>query len=364
MIMKRLDKYLLTQFLAALSASLIFMIGLFLITTYLDNLKYFTHQKVPAVMVMKYIIHSIPEIIIYMLPIASLFSTSYIFGSMNSTNEIIAVYNGKVGFARLISPLIIAGIIISVFSFFFFEFISAESSHKAFEIHKNIKKLTGKSLGYMYSNSKTFFKTDENTIYYFDFYDFENRAMAGPSVFQFDKNRNLIFLLNAKIGIFNAKENTWNFSNVNIDRFDDKTGYTKEMLPSFSMKLTESPDNFSKTPVTLMQMRLKEARNFIEAKRNSGGDYKKYLVEFQQRFSFPVAVVIMILIGSVAGIYFRKAVFVLSLFLSIIISFGYYGIIAMGLALGKSGKLDPITAAWMGNCIYLTCGMLALKFKR
>jgi len=107
-IMKRLDKYLLSQFLKVLAGSVIFMLGLFLITIYLDDLKYFSHPNVPFKIIISYILNRIPEIFTMVLPSAALFSTSYMFATMNSTNEIIAIYNGRIGFARLIIPLIIS----------------------------------------------------------------------------------------------------------------------------------------------------------------------------------------------------------------------------------------------------------------
>ena len=74
--------------------------------------------------------------------------------------------------------------------------------------------------------------------------------------------------------------------------------------------------------------------------------------------------IIVIIIGSIAGIYFRKAVIALSFLLSIVISFGYYGMLAMGLAFGKSGKLNPIVAAWLANAVFLLLGILALRYKK
>jgi len=362
--MKTLDKYLIFQFLKVLCGSLVFMLGLYLITIYIDNLKYFTHPNVPASLIMNYIINLIPEILTQVLPAAALFSTSYIFGNMNSSNEIIAIYNGRIGFTRLISPLIILGMLMAIISFLFFEFVSTESSSKAFEMRNSIRKLSGKSLSYLYSNSKCFLKGQDGTIYYVEFLNSDDGAMAGPVIFQFDTNGDLSFQMSAASGTYDEKQKIWNFSNAYIIHFDGKEKYRDEKKAVFSMKLSESPKSFLRTPFNVMQMRLNDALKFIEAKRKSGVDYKKYLVEFHWRFAFPFSAVITILIGSIAGIYFRKAVLVLSFFLAIIMSFGYYGILALGMAYGKSGKLDPVVAAWIANVIYATAGVLALKLKK
>lgn len=362
--MKRLDKYLLAQFFKVLAGSIFFMLGLYLITIYLDNLKYFSHPNVPAVLIIKYILNIIPEILIQVIPPAALFSTSYIFGNMNSNNEIIAVYNGRIGFTRLLSPLVVSGFIISVLLILFFEFVSAESSSKALEQKQSIKKMTGKSLGYIYNNAKLFFKGKEDTFFYIDFFDSENGVMQGPVIFKFDSGGELLFQLNAANGIYNKEKKLWLFNDVKILNYLETGRYKNDTMPVYSLKLDETPVSFIKTPVSLMQMRMNDALDFIDGKRKSGGDYKKYLVEFHWRFAFPFSVVITILIGSITGIYFRKAVMAVSFFMAIILSFGYYGILAIGMALGKAGRMEPIIAAWIANVIFLTCGIAAVKLKR
>lgn len=340
------------------------MVGMYLIITYLDNIRYFTHPKIPSELVVYYILNVIPEILIKVIPSAALFSASYIFGNMNSSNEIIAIYNGKIGFTRLISPLIISGIIISILLFIFFEFVSAESSSRAVEIRNSFRKITGGSSRSMYNNEKFFFKGSNNVYYFIEYFNFENKTMIKPSIFLFNSNDEMIFQLNAESAIFLEKEKHWMFSNANIIHYNGKENYKNEIKQTYSMNLAETPINFINTPVNVMQMRMNDAINFIEAKRKSGADYKKFLVEFHMRFVFPISVIITILIGSIAGIFFRKSVLVLSFFLAIVISFGYYGILAICIALGKSGKLAPIVAAWAANIIYFSMAVLALKFKK
>lgn len=362
--MKKIDKYLLGQFLTVLSGSLIFMLGLYIITIYIDNLNYFSSPGVPLRLIIKYVSHLLPEICIQVLPAAALFSTSYIFGMLNSSNEIIAIYNGRIGFIRVIIPLFITGIMLGVFLFLFFEFVATESSVKAFEIKNNIKKLAGKETFYLYSRAKFFLKGKDNTFYYLENFDSKDGMLHRPLLSRFDDNGMMKFQLYAFRGRYIGKEKTWEFLEAVITTCDDKGTYHQEKKESFKMHLAETPANFMKKPITVMQMKIKKAVKFIEAKKKSGANIKKDLVEFHWRFAFPFSVIIVILIGSVSGIYFRKAVLVLSFFLSVLLSFGYYGLLAMGMAFGKSGRLSPVFAAWVANIIYFTAGIIAVKLKR
>lgn len=340
------------------------MLGLYVITIYIDNLKYFSNENVSLFIILKYIQYKLPEICIHVLPASALFSTAYIFGMLNTSNEIIAIYNGRISFIRIMKPLLILGIFLSIFVFVFYEFIVTESSIRAFEIRNNIKELSGKDTHYMYSRARFFLKGANDTYYYLENYDSKTGILFRPVLFRFNDKGKLDFQLYALHGRYNSRERIWEFKNAVIIESGDGGGYREERMKEYSMKLAETPESFRKKPVSVMQMQIEDAINFIEAKKKQGGNFRKELVEFHWRFAFPFSVIIVILIGSTAGIYFRRAVLVLSFFLSILLSFGYYGLLALGIAFGKSGKLSPVFAAWSANLFYLAAGVIAVKLKR
>ncbi len=364
MLIKRLDRYLIGQFFISLAGSLIFMVGFFLISIFIDNLKYFIHPHVPINIVFLFVMNIIPEVVIQVLPAAALFATSYTFGNLNATNEIIAIYNGGTGFIRLTLPLIMTGILLSIFSFFFFEFVAADSSHTAFELRKEIKRATGSTLSYMYSRSEFFLFGNQNTVYHLEKFNAYEQVMVKPVITRFDGKGMITFQLSAVEGRYIELTDEWIFREAVVIRFDRHLNFSEEKYKYFNLKLSDSPQSFMRTPRNVAMMRFGDALKFIENKKRMGGNYRKYLVEFQWRFAFPFSIIIVILIGSVAGIYFRKAIIVLSFLLSVLISFGFYGLLAMGLAFGKSGQLNPVLAAWLANILFLILCLFAIWFKK
>jgi len=362
--MKKLDKYLISQFIISFMGSLVLLIGLYLISIFIDNVKYFYHPNVPFGIIFLFIINIIPEIIVYVSPTSALFATSFVFGNLNISNEIIAIYNGGISFIRLILPLLIVGIILSVLSLFFFEFVAADCSSRAFEIRNKIKKLTGKSLNYMYAQSDYFLLGRDKTVYHIDSFSADKGKIIRPLISKFDKKGMLTFQLYAPWGRYDETEKIWNFKNAVVFHFNKKGKMQQERIDYYTLKLPESPASFMKTARNVLQMRLQDAIKFIKEKKRDGGDYRKYLVEFQWRFAFPLSIVIIIFIGSLFGIYFRKAILVLSFFLSLLVSFSYYGILSLGLAFGKTGRINPYLAAWLANIIYLIICIIALKLKK
>ncbi len=362
--MKKFDKYLFQNFFISFAGALVFLVGLFLISKILDNMKLFLDPNVTFNLIFSFLLFSIPESITLLVPVAAFISTSYTFGKLNISNEIIAIYNSGIGFSRIIRPFFISSLFLTFFSFVFYEFITVDSSFKAFSIRSHIKKSAGYKFHYRHDRRKFFTLGKDKTVYYIDYFDGVNKEMFEPVFFRFDENGNLVYYLEAGQGQYNEEKKSWLLRDISLMQKGENGKLNISKQERIELPLSESPEDIKKKAVRIVQMRLGDAMKFIDAKKKMGSDYKKYQVELHHRFAYPVSVIIMILIGSVVGIYFRKAALVLSFFVAVIISFGYYGLLALGIAFGKSGMLNPIAAAWIANIVYSIVAVVALKYKR
>ena len=88
---------------------------------------------------------------------------------------------------------------------------------------------------------------------------------------------------------------------------------------------------------------------------------QKYLVELYLKISFPLANLIVVLIGVALALRNRRGGLAIAFGLSVFISFVYYALIRTGQALGHNGALPPMLAAWLGNLVF---GLLALELFR
>jgi len=95
--------------------------------------------------------------------------------------------------------------------------------------------------------------------------------------------------------------------------------------------------------------------------KQSGSRVQKYLVELYLKIAFPLTNTIVVVIGTALALRVRRGGLAVSFGLSVFISFVYYAFIRLGQALGHSGQLPPIVAAWIGNFFF---GALALELLR
>ncbi|HEU5352259.1 MAG TPA: LPS export ABC transporter permease LptG [Terracidiphilus sp.] len=94
--------------------------------------------------------------------------------------------------------------------------------------------------------------------------------------------------------------------------------------------------------------------------RTRGPDPRRFLLELQSRFSYPVACLVLMLVGVPLGVASRRggksSGFVLTLLLVIL----YYVLSYVGVALGRQGRLSPFLAVWLANLVFTTVGLFLL----
>jgi LPS export ABC transporter permease LptG/LPS export ABC transporter permease LptF len=94
--------------------------------------------------------------------------------------------------------------------------------------------------------------------------------------------------------------------------------------------------------------------------RAHGSDSRRFQLELQSRFSYPVACLVLMLVGVPLGVVSRRggksSGFVFTLLLVIL----YYVLSYTGIALGRQGKLSAFLAVWLANILFAAVGSFLL----
>ena len=150
--MFRLDRYLLKQFFGILGVSLLGFISIFLIVDLIENLDRFIDNGVPGKIIFNYYLYSIPYFVSVALPMAMLISTVFGLGMLVKRNEWTAMKSSGISLYRLSTPLLLTGLIISMFSFILDNQVVEVELGEPFYVMENVKieKIIGN-----YINSKS-----------------------------------------------------------------------------------------------------------------------------------------------------------------------------------------------------------------
>ncbi len=88
---------------------------------------------------------------------------------------------------------------------------------------------------------------------------------------------------------------------------------------------------------------------------------RPYLIEFQKRFAFPSACLVLMLVGVPLGISSRRGGKGAGFVLTIILVFVYYFLSSTGTALARQNKLPVVVGVWLVNVLFAACGVFLLR---
>ena len=110
----------------------------------------------------------------------------------------------------------------------------------------------------------------------------------------------------------------------------------------------------SDTPILAMPN-----RELLDRAHRKGGQW--YLIELHKRFAYPVACLVLMLVGVPLGISSKRGGKSAGFVLTIILVFVYYFLSLTGTQLARQGKVSAAVGAWAANFLFAVCGVFLLR---
>lgn len=338
----KLVVYLLKKILPLFLGSLVFialvlnLVDLFMhIATYLQN--GCKLNEVVSVM-----IFYIPKTIWYAVPVAILFSTSYVLSDMYACNELEALFASGVSLLRFTAPILIISIVLSFGLFIFENNLVVQTYEKKVTLQD---KLLGKKEeettadvnvlsdgGRIIYNAKVYF---DSTHYLMELY----------IIFR-DEHKNLEAIIYADGANWNDDLHQWVLRNpVQYAPVNGNIQFVP-VSDEFTSRLTEHYSIFRKTNVDISAVNAKEAKLYIAHLRKAGLPYQHQLSEYYKKFAFPFIVFIVVFLSIGVTGKTKKYVLLISLASSVGSSVLFYVIMMVSMVLAKHGYITPFMGAW------------------
>ena len=105
-------------------------------------------------------------------------------------------------------------------------------------------------------------------------------------------------------------------------------------------------------PLDVLLQRIHEASN--------ASDAKQLQIELHNRFAFPVACVVLMLVGVPLGVMSRRGGKSSGIIFTILLVFVYYFLSATGIAVGRQSGLPAFFAVWSANLLFAAAGIFLL----
>lgn len=105
---------------------------------------------------------------------------------------------------------------------------------------------------------------------------------------------------------------------------------------------------------------LLERINSSKGSSKGGSDARRYLIELHNRFAYPVACLVLMLVGVPLGVASRRGGKSSGFVFALLLVSLYYFLSSVGIALGRQDKLSAFSAVWSANLLFAAAGLFLL----
>lgn len=339
----------LKMFLAfAVGAPFLFILGD--VTQNLDD--YLAKGLTPAQVVLAYL-YMFPQYLQWSFPISSLVGSVFTVQRMTVHREIVAAKAGGISFQRLVTPLVALG------------FLLAGAALALEEVVPRTNRIAGQIL--RGEDPRREFRND----FVFQARGGKNLAVRGLNVpgsymtgvvmesLPLGRDRPTDHLV-AEIARY-SPETGWTFGSGHYRIFSETGEEVVFRFTEFQTRgLEERPEDLVETPPKPEEMTYREMGRLAEIMFRSGGNPRKILVDQQKKLAIPAATLVIVLFGAPLATSTKRGGTTFGIGLALLAVILYLLLFRITEALGDTGALSPLHAAWLPNLIFLAVGAAAM----
>jgi len=365
-----LDRYFLRQLLLiAVIAILIFTILWIAPEIMPKAIQGISLHQLTVMQGLQYILYQIPPVLVYSVPMAALISSVWFFRQFSLSVELIAVLSSGVSFRRLLIPIGVFGLCITVLFFIAQEYLLPQAAGRLRELSDK----TGFAVQHVLDPKVTFVdKTPDGQVQKF--------LLINPHAAK-DQNEFIILfyegvgdhtriraIMSAIHGTWDQHHGLWNLENGIIYSID-ADGIYRDVHPFETLQVPTSSIPYellafpSSNPQEFNLRQLGQYTRLLE-KSGQTEDAEFYQVRLAQRYLLIWAPLILALFGAGIGVERSRARRNLGITYAIALLVFYYVIVAVCTTLGSIGVLPAFIAAGLPLVLISLAGFGILKLRK
>ncbi len=358
--MRIVDRYILSEalrpFLMALLAFIVLITGHMLFRV----VEVIVQHGVPLPSVLRFVALQVPNATVMALPVSVLLACSLAVNRLASDNEFAAIRAGGVGYARVVLPLWLLGLLAAGVCLGLIENVVPWSRAQADQLVRDMV-LRRQSLAFQPGK---FTDTGQGIHLYVgarspergelgDLLIFQAQPVGFPILFTADRavfHGDKLYPMGTRFFMVNEKgEMTWGRAgSVDID------------LRHLAQAATGLPGSTGIAEMPLAEL----IRERNKREQISPGAGRSYAVELHSRLALVASCLIFAMLAGPVTLRFARGQSLVGILATMIIVFAYYLIMIWTRTLGEAGALPPAVAAWGQNVLLAILAVLGIRWVR
>jgi LPS export ABC transporter permease LptG len=304
-----------------------------------------------TVLALQYCFYETPQLLYFVLPVSTLVASLITIGVLTHTSELVVMKACGISLYRVAAPLFVLSAFTSIALLSLQEGILPESNRRAEQVRAVIR---GRPDRVFRELSRAWVMGRDGKIYHFSKLNHADGTLTGLSVFELFVSRwqlqRRIFAAHASSS--GASEPAWSAERGHIWNLSE-TG-----RPSFGGAFSravlrlEPLEYFRKEAPDTERMGYLALSRYVDDLRASGSNVTPYVVALRRKLSFPFITVIMVLLAVPFGVTTGRRGALYGIGIAVALSFGYWTAMSVFGALGASGAMAPMLAAWAPNLLF------------
>ncbi len=353
--MKKLDFYIIRELIVPFLIGTLSVVLMFQANTYIYLAKTYNLDNLPHKAVFQFILDQTPTYLNMTLPVGMSLASSLAISRLARESELTAIRAAGARILRVITPIIVFGIFVSIANFLLVELVIPPATKAANRI--------GVEIGIMglAPNMKT--NTIINLRQYtasFGLVERNGEDLQIKKILLVEQpQQDVTALTTAKTATYH--NGVWSFHDSYFRIIKGMDLQVFHPLKDFTINEKIVPGDMIAPPVN-EEMTTRELIASIEAGRKTGASTKQQEVMLNVKFSVPAACIIFAMIGPVFAIIFARSGGFVGVFLSIVLVLLYYNAFVISTEiLSKVNAIPGWLAAWLPNIIFAVIGVFAIR---
>jgi len=345
-----LARHLVREFLRTFALTVAAFVAIYVIVDFFDRLDSFLRRDAPTGAVVRIFLFKLPLVLTQVTPVAVLAGGLVGLGLLARQNEFVALRACGVSIWQIAAPLLAVGALISVALLAWNETVVPYSAHRwhtieNLEIKKRVATVfTGHDI--WYHGRAGFYNIDRVVP--------RRNALYGLTVYQLGPDFSPARLIEAEAATWDGTG--WQLAGARTREFGPEGVREIPALPA-GFVLPETFDDFRVISVEAEELSYGMLRRQINELRRKGVDASESRVDLHLKLALPAASFIMMLLAvPLAAAGRRITSLAASIGLGFAVGFGYFVVVAFARALGQTGTLPPVVAAWAANGLFALVG--------
>ncbi|MBV8066558.1 MAG: LptF/LptG family permease [Candidatus Eremiobacteraeota bacterium] len=357
-----LDRYMLSELAGPFVFGLAAFMLIFAATELINIAKLVSNEHAPLWAALLVFAWSLPADIVLVIPMALLLGTLLAVQRLSGESEITALKAAGITFARIVTPLLAVGIVMSVVTYFIQEALVPYANDQLTAIEDTV------------INHVSAFNRDLTVsaplpgggrqVTIATAYQPNSRALLHVTLIQYDNHNDPRQIVFADRAEFTADK--WTLQNASVYRFNpDGTTLSEPNVPQQEVEIGEKPTDLMKRMSNddPENMSRNEIAEVVRSGQLTENEYRKYVTTYQEKLARPFACFVFILIAIPFGLRAIRSGSSASLGfgLSLAIVFVYYVVMTICSFAAEAFVALAVLWAWVPNILFTAIGLSRLR---